>query len=367
MQQHEQAQFFRAVGLFVAEQVSAATAPLLVKIAELEDKVKKVDAGWEADMIAVRDSIITVDQVRTISSEVVTKTIESDKEVGLLCDFDDTVGAALHNVRELLKDLGLAVENPETKGLTPVKARDGKDGQDVDMEVLMDKLLQFVEGSVIKYFRANPVKDGKDVDMPAVLEMCKEWAVGTVMKLYEDGAIKSGKDGEDGKSIELSDVEPLLRDLVDKAVAVLPVPVNVVGGLIDRDGCLCLMLSDGSTKNLGKIVGKDGEPGTPGAPGRDGLGFKDMSATFDGERGFGFRFVLEDRVEELKFTVPFVLYRGVWKPGSYKHGDQVTRDGSQFVAMRDTDGQPGTIDSGWQLSTKRGRDGKDLTQSGSGK
>jgi hypothetical protein len=48
----------------------------------------------------------------------------------------------------------------------------------------------------------------------------------------------------------------------------------------------------------------------------------------------------------------------LWKPGAYVRGDEVTSDGSQFIAMRDTDKEPGTIDSGWRLACKRGQNGK---------
>lgn len=93
--------------------------------------------------------------------------------------------------------------------------------------------------------------------------------------------------------------------------------------------------------------------------GKDGIGFKDMSLEFDGERTFTFKFVLEDRIEEKSITVPFLIYRGIWQDGkTYQQGDTVTRDGCMFAALCDTNKQPGTgTESGWQLSTKKGRDG----------
>lgn len=69
-------------------------------------------------------------------------------------------------------------------------------------------------------------------------------------------------------------------------------------------------------------------------------------------------------------TMPVTIYRGIWRtegfeatPGlfkAYERGDQTTRDGSQWTLMSaHENGAPGVEDSGWQLSTKKGRDGRD--------
>ena len=55
------------------------------------------------------------------------------------------------------------------------------------------------------------------------------------------------------------------------------------------------------------------------------------------------------------------IYRGVWKEGAYKRGDTVTWGGSQFTAVRDTDAKP-EMDGSWQLSVKRGRDGREVVK-----
>lgn len=386
MQPHEQAQFLSAVGEFVRDQVRSATEPLLAKIAELENRVKFVDAGWTGDMEAVRSCLkecVTVDQMRNISTEVTNSIIKSDKECGLLCDFDETVSAAVHQVRNQLKELGLATEDPSTLKLLPVVARDGKDGTSVTLEEVIAVMDEPLNKRVSEYIAGLPiVKDGKDgrdgtsvsvedvkqALLPEVQEFLRSIPLPEKGEKGEDG-----KDGKDGTSVHLDDVLAGVRGLVAEAVDAIPVPRSVVGAVIDRDGDLCVVLSDGESKKLGRVVGedglpgkdgvsipgKDGENGKDGKDGRDGLGFKDMSVTFDGERSFIFKFALEDRVEELSLKVPFMIYRGVWRAGLYERGDCVTRDGSMFVAREDTDKQPGTIESGWQLATKRGRDGRD--------
>src|SRR3546814_10889118 len=66
---------------------------------------------------------------------------------------------------------------------------------------------------------------------------------------------------QDGKSIDPADVQAM----VDKAVAALPAPekgdkgLGVKDLLIDREGQLVATFDDGSTKALGRVVGKDGE------------------------------------------------------------------------------------------------------------
>ena len=77
----------------------------------------------------------------------------------------------------------------------------------------------------------------------------------------------------------------------------------------------------------------------------------------DGERLFTFRFVRGDQSKEFSFVIPAVIYRGIYKSGTYQAGDSVTYAGSTFIAKRETQAKPETED--WQLSSKRGRDGKD--------
>lgn len=94
---------------------------------------------------------------------------------------------------------------------------------------------------------------------------------------------ENGKDGvgikavgaEDGKLvITLSDDERYSFDIPTPEKP--RDPVDVTDAAINRDGELLLVLSNGSTKNLGKVVGSDGMNGINGMDGRDGK---------DGERG----------------------------------------------------------------------------------
>lgn len=100
----------------------------------------------------------------------------------------------------------------------------------------------------------------------------------------------------------------------------------------------------------------------PAKDGIDGLGFDDLSVHHDGERGVTLRFTNGDKIKEFAFTIPSMIFRGVYKQdAAYEQGDAVTWGGSCWVALKDTSNKPGTCDA-WQLAVKRGRDGKDSSE-----
>jgi integrin beta 3 len=106
--------------------------------------------------------------------------------------------------------------------------------------------------------------------------------------------VKDGAPGRDGKSVEIADVEQMVGDAVQKAVAELPpapagkdanmavvreiieaevaqavaaIPapkdgVGLKGGFIDHEGALVLTLSDGSVSLPGRVKGLDGRTPT---------------------------------------------------------------------------------------------------------
>lgn len=172
---------------------------------------------------------------------------------------------------------------------------------------------------------------------------------------------------KDGKSVDPAELTEMVAETVQKAVEALPAPkdgVGVAGALIDRDGSLVLTLSDGTTRELGCVIGRDGQngsngkDGSPGRDGKDGLGFDDLSFEHDGERGFVLRFQRGDTVKEFPFKVPTVLDRGVYRPErTYSKGDAVTWAGSLWIAQNETAEKPDSGD-GWRLAVKRGRDAK---------
>jgi hypothetical protein len=207
-------------------------------------------------------------------------------------------------------------------------------------------------------------RDGRDVDLEAVRSMVADAIA----------ALPAPKDGEPGK-----DVDPAaVAQMVEEAVKAIPPAQNgkdgigLAGALIDRHGALVVTLTDGTTRDLGPVVGKDVDhqvivglveakvAALPKAKdGTDGFGFDDLNVEHDGERGFVLRFLRGDRTKEFSFALPVVLDRGVWRGGGYKSGDAVTWAGSLWIAQKDTDTKPDSGE-GWRLAVKRGRDGKDV-------
>lgn len=204
--------------------------------------------------------------------------------------------------------------------------------------------------------------DGKDADPAAVTELVASEVAKAVAALPAP---------QDGKSLTADDIRPMMAELVSAALAdamkAIPAPKDGRDGVdgkdgldavtpILKDGVLIFTMSDGSIKEVGAVAGVDGAPGRDGV---DGMGFDDMSAEYDGERGIVLRFVRGEQTKEFAFTMPVVIDRGVWVEGKeYQPGDAVTWAGSVWIAQKATTAKPDSGD-GFRLSVKRGRDGKD--------
>lgn len=89
-------------------------------------------------------------------------------------------------------------------------------------------------------------------------------------------------------------------------------------------------------------------------------GLAEQSVEQKGERDFVLRSVdTAGRVVEKVLSVPVMIYRGVWREGSYQKGDTCTWAGSLWHCDEPTSEKPG-MGKGWRLAVKRGADGKDL-------
>ncbi len=151
---------------------------------------------------------------------------------------------------------------------------------------------------------------------------------------FKENPVTNGKDGTDGRD-----------------------GVGLAGALIDRDGDLVVTLTDGNSKKLGVVVGKDGAPGKDG---NDGFGLEDFSASSpDDGRTITLAFARGDLVKTYDIKTAIQIYQSIWREGDYLKGDSVTFGGSQWIALKDTATKPDTPNSDWRLAVKRGRDGKD--------
>jgi hypothetical protein len=165
---------------------------------------------------------------------------------------DDGASVTVADVSPMIADLvaKAVAEIPVPKD--GVDGKDGKDADPIDVKEVVSELLAGDEiktlvdlhvaaalpDTVAKHFEANPVRNGKDGDP------------GRDGDRGDPGT--PGKDGDPGR--DGLDVKDLFRADGGRLVAVM---------------------SDGTTKDLGEFVGKDGTNGTNGKDGRDGLGFDD--------------------------------------------------------------------------------------------
>lgn len=204
-----------------------------------------------------------------------------------------------------------------------------------------------------------------DFDGIVAREVAKALAEQPPVPTAEDIArlVPAGRDGIDGKDgapgipgekgLDGKDGAPGAdgRDGIDGKDG-----VGLASALIDRDGNLVLTMTNGATKSLGLVVGKDG---LPGKPGDDGFSLDDFEV-IDAEDSFTLRFVRGDKTKEFTLAKPTLadFYRGVWKEGSHKAGAVVTWGGSIWLAKRDTEDRPESSDA-WTLIVKKGRDGRD--------
>lgn len=181
---------------------------------------------------------------------------------------------------------------------------------------------------------------------------------GHLMLVFSDGRIKSlgvvvgkdgtngddGKPGEDGKDGQ-----------------------GVEDASIDNEGKLVLTFSNGQTKSVGVVVGKPGKDGDDGKPGADGLILEDLDIELVGDRTVKVFARRDGCSVEKTVTIPAMIYRGVYTPGKdYDLGDTVTFAGCMWTLWKSEDrehnsnlGKPGE-DKAWQLSVKKGRDGRDF-------
>lgn len=174
----------------------------------------------------------------------------------------------------------------------------------------------------------------------------------TVAKHFDANPVQHGKDGAPGK-----DGDPGQRG-ADGAKGDPGRDGLDVKDLFRADGGrLVAVMSDGSTKDLGEFVGKDGRDGANGKDGRDGLGFDDC--TVEVEDGVAtLKFVRGDVVKSASFPIPEFKHIGFWGPAmTAKAGQFTTHDGHLWMAKRDTSETPNYQAKDWQMCARKGADG----------
>lgn len=198
----------------------------------------------------------------------------------------------------------------------------------------------------------QPGAAGKDCDMAAVMARVDEF-------LKSIPAPENGRDGADGKDGAPGEKGVDGRHGEDGKPGADG--VGLAGALIDRTGALIVTLSNGETRSLGPVVGRDGVDGERGAAGFE---LTDFDSDWRPDEKL---LVLSWDSGEIKYShelfVPYLRDAGVWTEGAaYMKGDCVTWGGSLWTAQDDTSEKPETGKT-WRLAVKRGRDAKPVSVS----
>ncbi len=401
----------------IARSIHAANAPLLARIAALESKAAvpgpQGPAGADIDPIFVKSLV-----AEAVGALPEPKQGEKGDK-----------GADGKSVDE--QAIRLLVETAVKALPTPKDGARGEDGKSVDLATVKTMVAEAVSTLTLpkgeKGEKGDSIKGetgpaGKDADplqlkslQDEVTRLREEVIVLKSVPAPKDGTIgpigPTGPKGDPGESVrgEKGETGP-----AGSAGAKGDTGHSVASALVNKDGCLVLTFSDGTVKDVGVVVGKDGTNGTSvdvhavksmvldavaeipkpkdgtdgkdgasvdmaavegmvakavdtipkptnGTNGVDGLGFDDLDVAFDEQTGVVLRFVRGAVVKEFPVAVPFDA--GVWKSGTtYPKGAGVTVKGAFFIAREQTQTRPddGTPESAraWRLAVKGGRDGK---------
>jgi hypothetical protein len=309
---------------------------------------------------------------------------------------DADMDAAFMRIDEQIAEKVAAIEIPKGDA-----GPQGLPGKDADPEIIGSMVKEQVSAVAAAFVPEKgdpgpPGLNGKDADMDAAFAHIDERVEKAV------NAIPRPADGHTPTAEELwAIIQPAVSKAVSEAMGAI---VSVRDVMVNRSGELVATHSDGSVRVVGQVCGRDGtsvsmdeiaeiirreidklpkpRDGVDGKDvdmdrvteiieraiskiplpkdGKDGLGFDDLDVKFDNERAFTIKFERGERVKEFPFTVPFQIYRGIYKDvESYQKNDIVVFGGSAWIASRDPSGKPGDgQDNGWKLLAKAGRDGK---------
>ena len=232
--------------------------------------------------------------------------------------------------------------------------QDGKDAE-VDMAAVAALIDESVQRQISQALSPADIAAEVLKGIPALIDDAVSVAVAAVPP------------AADGQSVTLDDVRPLIDSAVERAFSAVPAPrdgVGMAGALIDRAGELILTLTDGSTRSLGPVVGRDYDPAAMQEAVRAAVA--EIPAPKDGEPGQDADpAVIEQMVADAVAAIPPAKDGKDAYPGqalglfdaeaSYRALDVVSFNGCEWRAKVDDPGPlPG---DGWMLSAARGKRG----------
>lgn len=288
-------------------------------VAAVKDVLQREVAPLKAEIAGLRSKLAEL-EARPVDLSETVKAAYVDEQTSAL-------RSEVAELKALVEAIPEPVETPDVKSL-------------VEAEVA--KLPVAKDG--------EPGRDGKDADPEVIRTMVAE-AVAEIPR------------PEPLPAPTLTDLAPMVDEAVQRAFSGLPAAkdgVSLAGAIIDRAGNLVVTLSDGTTRELGPVVGKDGDPGRDGEPGPAGFSLDDFDITRPDERTMILAFTRGDRTDTYEIGLSAFLDKGVFKDGQdYETGDGVTWGGSYWLAQEATKERPGEGSTAWRLAVKRGANGKD--------
>lgn len=152
---------------------------------------------------------------------------------------------------------------------------------------------------------------------------------------------------QDGKSVTIDELRPMVDEVVAKAVAAIPPAKD------GRDG------RDADPNEIELVVRRLFDELPKPRDGRDGIATREEIITVVREAvAAAVPSEVEKAVTEAIKSVPRLEYRGVWSEAEYQKGDAVSFGGSLWICRTDqTAAKPGTSPD-WQLAVKKGRDAR---------
>jgi len=254
------------------------------------------------------------------------------------------------------------------------KPLDGKDGASVELKKVVAALQPIVTGllgeevhrAVAALPKAQDGRDGKDAD-PELIQVAVAEAVAALP------APRDGKDGRNGESVHQDTVARMIADEVSKAIAALPRAKDGESGRDAAELQVLPSLDEARSYRRGTWASyggglvraeRDTDPITEGVVKAgwvvmvEGLAAVVVSQGDDPRQLTVAAMLTSGAKTVCEFSVPLIIYKGVWREGEYQQGDVATWGGSGWHCQRLTTDKPGTSDA-WKLMVKEGARGKD--------
>lgn len=365
----------------IREYLAGAVQPLVDKIAELEGRLNSLPAPILVADIERRIETVTADlkasaETARAEGKEKRKAALANLKTGIIAECETMVAAKFAELPEPTDFVGMFKSHEEKvevfvrSAIAAIPAQEPETDLAEFFEQRMGEQRQFllkefteaipplpdIPAMIADAVAAIPApQDGKDADPELVASLVKDEAERILAGWERPKDGEKGEPGRDGANgADGKDGEPGIngKDGLD-----------AVEFLRGDNGHLIVTMSNGTTRDLGQYVGKDGAPGmdaAPGKDGRDGFGFDDMTMEYDGKRSFAFVMKRAADVSRYEFKAPVLIDQGVWKEGTqYETGDGVTWGGSFWIAQKDNADKPDSGNGSWRLAVKKGRDGKD--------